>query len=528
MFGTSPGVRDVVNRIFTMSCDARRMSFEMKLDVAAEARPRARWPVVFWGLLLVAAALRIAAFDAFSAHHPDEKIQYLEQAHRLVFGYGIVPWEFRYFIRSWLIPLALAMPMRVGEWLDPGGMLYLVLPRALVAIGNSVSVVAAWKIGERVSRQHAIVAMAVAATWVECVLFQVQTLSESMAVACFLVAVVLIRDGAATRRTVAAGCLMALAGLLRFQLGPAIAAYALLVAGKDWRLWRGLVLGGVPVLIGGAAIDLAMGLYPYQWILTNYQMNIGQDRMREIGGVSVTAYITDIVKYWGIAAPFLFVLAFASGKAMRPLLLAALVNIAVHQLIGHKEYRYLWFSLQIILILAAIGSVNVARVAIGGLHPRWRPASPAAPLVTALIVLAWGTWSAAIATSDLYRYQWRVEGGASRLAALAAKDPRVCGIGVPTYRYTEFGYAFVHRQVPIVLLRGRELPSLSDPGAVGPAINAIITERKLTPPRGYGAPRACNDHGPDQLCLYLRPGGCTATPVSREREFQTYLNTINL
>ena len=49
----------------------------------------------FWGILAVAALLRILAFNSFSAHHPDELIQYLEQAHRIVFGYGVVPWEFR-------------------------------------------------------------------------------------------------------------------------------------------------------------------------------------------------------------------------------------------------------------------------------------------------------------------------------------------------------------------------------------------------------------------------------------------------
>src|SRR5580704_7136558 len=36
--------------------------------------------------------------------YPDELFQYLEQAHRLVYGYGIVPWEFRLAARNWLLP----------------------------------------------------------------------------------------------------------------------------------------------------------------------------------------------------------------------------------------------------------------------------------------------------------------------------------------------------------------------------------------------------------------------------------------
>ena len=76
-------------------------------------------PPSFWLLLAVAAGLRIAAFDLYATHHPDEALQYIEQAHRLVFGYGVVPWEFRYDIRSWLIPLLVAGPMQLGAWIDP-------------------------------------------------------------------------------------------------------------------------------------------------------------------------------------------------------------------------------------------------------------------------------------------------------------------------------------------------------------------------------------------------------------------------
>ena len=77
-------------------------------DQAISERQARVW---FWGIFAVAVALRVLWFNSYSAHHPDELIQYLEQAHRIVFGYGVVPWEFREFIRSWLIPLMLVPPM---------------------------------------------------------------------------------------------------------------------------------------------------------------------------------------------------------------------------------------------------------------------------------------------------------------------------------------------------------------------------------------------------------------------------------
>jgi hypothetical protein len=60
-------------------------------------------------LAIAAVALRVAVacwFEQFD--HPDALFQYLEQAHRLVYGYGFVPWEYRFGIRNWLLPGALA------------------------------------------------------------------------------------------------------------------------------------------------------------------------------------------------------------------------------------------------------------------------------------------------------------------------------------------------------------------------------------------------------------------------------------
>ena len=51
------------------------------------------------------------------AWRPDEFFQYLEPAHRLSFGTGIITWEWRVGIRSWLVPGFFALLMMVGQWL---------------------------------------------------------------------------------------------------------------------------------------------------------------------------------------------------------------------------------------------------------------------------------------------------------------------------------------------------------------------------------------------------------------------------
>ncbi|HXG99358.1 MAG TPA: hypothetical protein VNI79_02955 [Sphingomicrobium sp.] len=492
-----------------------------------EAETKGGWrhlPLAFWLILLTGIGLRLVAFNAYSAHHPDEAMQYLEQAHRLVFGYGVVPWEFRYSIRSCLIPLALAGPMQIGEWLAPNTSLYLVLPRALIAGLNFSPVIAAWYLGARSSRRHAIVAMAVAAVWVECVLFSVQTLSESMAVACFLPAAVLLRRDAGTARIAAAGFLLALAGLLRFQFAPSIAVYALIIAGRDMRMWKGLLIGGLPVVAGGAAIDWAMGLSPYQWIAENYVQNIDAGRMRRIGGVAHWTYFFEMERWWGPAAPFILLTSLLAGKRYRPLLVAALVNILFHQFIGHKEWRYVWLSMQIAVVLSAIGSVNLVAMTLFGKRIR-RPDGPA---TTVALILLWGSISLTLASSDAYRFHWRTNGEASRLAAFAGRDPRVCGLAGSRHRNVELGYAFVHRPIPVHLLNTKDAPSLSQPGATMLAFNALLVDPQVTRPPGFDNPIACEGQDTERLCLILRKGGCTSTPEAAAIEHQAMLERADM
>jgi hypothetical protein len=345
-------------------------------------------------------------------------------------------------------------------------------------------VVAAWFIGRRISLRHAIVAMAAMAIWVECILFSVQTLSESLAISCFLAAAAILGPKAGPKGWIAAGLLLGLAGLLRFQFAPAIAAYALMVAGRDARIWKGLLIGGIPVVIAGGLLDLATGGMPYAWILNNFRMNILDQRMLRIGGVSHWTYAQALVEYWKaglLVIPFLAALAW---KPHRALLIAAGVNLLFHQLIGHKEYRYIWFSAEIVLLVAAMGSVDLARM----VAPRKR--------TTALLVGLWALGSAALASTDTYRFEWRKDGGPARLAADALKDPRVCGMAVPRRQYSRFSYALLHSRKPVFLLGASD-----DPSSGG--FNAMLTGPTLPARPGFAGTKCSDRH-----CLMVRAGGC--------------------
>ena len=76
-------------------------AIEPLLHPRATGRPWKYLPLV---LALAFAARAVVALSGDFVLHPDEIMQYLEPAHRLVFGSGITYWEYFYGARSWLVP----------------------------------------------------------------------------------------------------------------------------------------------------------------------------------------------------------------------------------------------------------------------------------------------------------------------------------------------------------------------------------------------------------------------------------------
>src|SRR5271165_6322878 len=66
----------------------------------------------------------------------DEIFQATEQAHRLVYGTGLVPWEFQLGARSWLLPGVIAALMELARLFGDGPDYYLpVIAVAFAALG---------------------------------------------------------------------------------------------------------------------------------------------------------------------------------------------------------------------------------------------------------------------------------------------------------------------------------------------------------------------------------------------------------
>ena len=88
------------------------LALEVLLHPRATGRPWKYLPLVL-ALALVARA--VVALSGDFVLHPDEIMQYLEPAHRLVFGSGVTYWEYFYGARSWLVPGTVAGVLKLFD-----------------------------------------------------------------------------------------------------------------------------------------------------------------------------------------------------------------------------------------------------------------------------------------------------------------------------------------------------------------------------------------------------------------------------
>jgi hypothetical protein len=458
-------------------------------------------------IVILALALRALAFSPFEISHADEIMQYLEQARRLATGEGIVPWEYRYGARNGLIAQLLVLPWWLGEAIAPGTLAPMLVARWTFLALTLPVLLAAWKLGAQTSWRHALAALFVAGVWYESVVFANLLLSEVFATGLIALGAALLLEGDRTaRRLHWAGLLLGLGVVVRLQYAPFAAVLALAALRTDWRGWRGLILGGLAAAAIGAASDLAMGRWPFEWIRVNLAYNLGESRAARFGASPPLEYARWLLIHLGPGGIAILAGAVLSPPRYRPLVWAIAVNLVFHSLVTHKEYRFVWLSTTLILVLAAIASVSAAEWLMAR---RGRAVSPA--LLGALL-LAW--LGASLAAERQSGGAAALRGGAPiPLAALdAARRPEICGIALPDQWRAHLVPALLPRPVPLyvaneaVLEKGAPLA----PGLTG-AANALVLPGPVAGSEGYRL-AGCQANTVLKACLFVRPGTCRPDP----------------
>ncbi|MBL8571905.1 MAG: hypothetical protein JNK84_22760 [Phreatobacter sp.] len=449
-----------------------------------------------------------------NVHHPDEVFQSLEQAHRIVFGYGFVPWEFEHAVRSWLLPGFIAGLMRASRFLGEGPQIYLpVVGSALGAIGaTAVTCVFLWA-HRLFGLRLALAAAAVPAFAPELVFFGGKALTEVVGGHLLVIALYLAFPGRVVEnrgRLVLAGILAALAVAVRLQIAPAVALVGLFALIR-WPLHRAiwLAVGAALAVAFAGALDWVTWGTPFLSYWHNFTYNLTYGVSSHFGEHPWFDYPAQLLVVWGGALVAILVFA-AIGARFLPLAAGiALVVLATHLPIAHKELRFLYPLMFIVQALVGLGiaasahwfvrSGILASLPSRASAPLWQAAAGTALLALFIVGRLPGFMMTPAAGSAWIEKKDDVEASLaiSRLGA-------VCGIGGYGVRWAQTGgYSQMHQPAPFFEIAGPD-----DFAARLPAFNTVIFDRVLLPHVGLPDARCFGSR-----CVAQRPGVCEARPA---------------
>ena len=494
--------------------EERRWTARATLAAAPEVLLHPRQPgepawKYFWPVLALAFAARgFVALSGDFAAHPDEIMQYLEQAHRLVFGNGILHWEQFYGARSWLVPGLIAGVLAAFDFVGLGRPTWYVDGVKLVFCAISLAIPAGMYFFARrhFSESAARVALLAGAFWYELVGFAHKPMTEFVATALVAALLVLCARPAPLGAGIvwSAAFLAVLAAAVRMQYAPVAVALLFLLflraggPGAAW--WRG---GRAQIAFAAVLFLLAVGAFDaatwdaelFRSYLANLRFNLALEEARA-GTSPPWQYL-----WWSLltaAGLSVVCLALALRDLRRYGLLLALIALVliIHSAESHKEYRFVFVLIPLWLLIGADGAARLA-----ARKPAW--VYGAAGSLFAAISLA-GILNALPRQDDAYRLIFapaetpvrfvRDQDPSFAAYRYLAKAPGVEAVWhIGRYYHSLPGYYYLHRSIPLydsvtgVRLIGTQMPKI-----LASVTHILTADRGLTAP-GYALDREFGD-----------------------------------
>ena len=449
--------------------------------------------VYLWPVLALAFVVRATvALSGDFMLHPDEIMQYLEPAHRLAFGNGVVFWEFYYGARSWLTPglvagiLTLFDAVGLGEPVWYVGGVKLVFCAISLLIPAGIYCFARRHFGEAEAR----VALLASAFWYELVGFAHKPMTEFTGTAALMVLLALcIRPSPDRPGGVwLAAFLSVLAAAIRIQYAP----LALILLGLlFFRVEKGakaqLVLATtVFFLVVGVFDAVSWNAGLFHSFHTYLRFNLLVDR--GAAARPVYEYLWWLLFTGGGLSALCLAMAFRDLRRYGFLLLALALILITHSASAHKDYRYLFVFTPLWLIT---GAGVVTKLAIGINKP------------IRVYVLA-GTVFAAISLAGIlntlpYQDEVYASTNARTLRFISKQDPVFAAYrylaDAPSvaavwhvdrkYEYAP-GYYYLHRKIPLYDSRTGSANNLhEDLGTLRASVSHIVTGSTQLSVPGY-------------------------------------------
>jgi GPI mannosyltransferase 3 len=469
-------------------------------------------------LLIFAFSLRLLiAFTFPNILWPDEIFQSLEQAHRLAFGHGVIPWEYRYGIRSWLFPGILGGIFTVTGGIATGANGYLTGVTIFLGILSLIPVWVGFSIAYRTAGlPAAILTGGFCALWFELIFFAPKALTEVVSAYTLLLAVYLGCYGPlhpSRSRLYWTGFLYGLTTILRLHLFPAVLiAIAYQCRKRNWKQLFPLGAGFIgPVLLGGF-LDALTWSYPFQSLWKNIWINAIEGKSTYWGVSEWHQYFYWLLVNWSWFIFPLGILCLLGTRRHLILAILPLVILVSHSFIAHKEYRFIFAALPMIVILIGLGTADLlSRLSFLRRFPR----GTSLAVITSLILwaIASGILAGRFDTNQSFDFtkpfqktketHWTIHAGSLKSFQYLSTKEDLCGVGVQGINWWwTGGYAYLHQDVPLYLVKDKKVFAEQQP-----YFNYLVFNQD-TPVVGEYQRVQCFDG----VCVYQRSNPCQSNP----------------
>jgi len=309
-------------------------------------------------IALVGLCMRLAlAFFSDNIYHPDEIYQYLEQGHHLAFGYGYIPWEYRFGLRSFIIPSFISLILSLcsaANFVEPDD--YILAVKFVFCVISTSLIYSAYFIARKLASELAgRMAAIFAGCWYELVYFAHKPTPEILAAYCVAGMLVCAIAEAEQRKPLLFGALAGLVIVLRLQFLPVVVVIVLVVCIYwQWKeLFRAMMLFLLVICIAGGIDFLTWGEV-FASYYNNYLYNKIYNLSSVFGTEPISYYFQTIFISSAGLLPLVGFLSLSQLKKTWLLLICIICIIATHSVIPHKEYRFIVAIVPLLIVLLAI------------------------------------------------------------------------------------------------------------------------------------------------------------------------------
>ncbi len=450
--------------------------------------PRSVWFAVISG------ALFRLLFLLYSHHiyHPDELYQSVEIATRLVYGFGIIPWDYTYGLRSFTTPFLLAVPLFITKlFSNPPALGFLIIRIALALL--STTIIVGGYLAIKMLTKHPQLALVTAwglAVWYELIYFSSRPLTENLSLISLSISLILVLHPH-KQRLFLAGIFLSAACLWRIQYSLPIAlGFFLYKKFLNPPQYKPLISGFLCSVTVFALFDFFTYGFPLIHIYRNLELSFFSKISQLFGVLPFTTYYSALINTTGgllLLIPF----SAKAHKANITILKLAIAVILLHSLIAHKEYRFILIAIPLLVILQTSTLYKI-------LHSFSILKSYAAPLTISIVTIIsyLGLSHSLPNLSTVYDNPPLYQDGVHTLLSTAGRLNSTCGVFIPDrfWVYTG-GYSTFGKEVP---LYSQDIHPSSEA-----MVNTLIIKTQQPPPPGYNLLKQSFGYS-----LYQRQGNC--------------------